>query len=130
MFFVQNILLKRIVCKDFVCCFWVRTIILRQYSHLKTSIITRRTFSLRKIGLVFFLSTSFFSFRESIECKELLLEAMRYHLLPEQRSSLSTERTTSRKPDGMKNYVFAIGESCNIELGSFPFYLTCLSKLY
>ena len=35
--------------------------------------------------------------------------AMRYHLLPEQRSSLSTQRTTTRKPDGMKPYVFAIG---------------------
>jgi hypothetical protein len=92
---------------------------LSQYSHLKTSIITRRTFSQRKIGLVFFFQHRFFSFRESIECKELLLEAMRYHLLPEQRSSLSTERTTSRKPDGMKNYVFAIGEACNIELWSY-----------
>ena len=36
---------------------------------------------------------------------------MRYHLLPEQRSSLSTQRTTTRKPDGMKPYVFAIGKN-------------------
>ena len=34
--------------------------------------------------------------RENTECKELLLEAMRYHLMPEQRSSLTTIRTTSR----------------------------------
>lgn len=47
--------------------------------------------------------------RENPECKELLLEAMRYHLLPEQRSSLATQRTTSRKPDGMKPFVFAVG---------------------
>ena len=47
--------------------------------------------------------------RENTECKELLLEAMRYHLLPEQRSSLASIRTTSRKPDGMKPYLFAIG---------------------
>lgn len=47
--------------------------------------------------------------RENTECKELLLEAMRYHLMPEQRSSLTTIRTTSRKPDGMKPYLFAIG---------------------
>lgn len=47
--------------------------------------------------------------RENTECKELLLEAMRYHLLPEQRSSLTSVRTTSRKPDGMKPYLFAIG---------------------
>jgi hypothetical protein len=76
----------------------------------------KKNFFSKKNWISVFLSTSFLSFRESIECKELLLEAMRYHLLPEQRSSLSTERTTSRKPDGMKNYVFAIGESCNIEL--------------
>ena len=49
--------------------------------------------------------------RENTECKELLLEAMRYHLLPEQRSSLASIRTTSRKPDGMKPYLFAIGIS-------------------
>lgn len=47
--------------------------------------------------------------RENTECKELLLEAMRYHLLPEQRSSFTSIRTTSRKPDGMKPYLFAIG---------------------
>ena len=49
--------------------------------------------------------------RENTECKELLLEAMRYHLLPEQRSSLASIRTTSRKPDGMKPYLFAIGKT-------------------
>ena len=61
--------------------------------------------------------------RESLECKELLLEAMRYHLLPEQRSSLTTERTTLRKPDGMKHYVFAIGklykQVFKVSLGNF-----------
>jgi kelch-like protein 17 (actinfilin) len=49
--------------------------------------------------------------RENTECKELLLEAMRYHLLPEQRSSMASERTTTRRPDGMKPYLFAIGMS-------------------
>ncbi|BES87453.1 kelch-like [Nesidiocoris tenuis] len=47
--------------------------------------------------------------RESPECKELLLEAMKYHLLPEQRSVLVSERTSLRRPEGIKNYVFAIG---------------------
>lgn len=42
-------------------------------------------------------------------CKELLLEAMKYHLLPEQRSSLVSQRTLERKPEGMKPYVFAVG---------------------
>ncbi|XP_073990192.1 kelch-like protein 17 isoform X2 [Rhodnius prolixus] len=47
--------------------------------------------------------------RDSAECKELLLEAMKYHLLPEQRSLLISERTSQRRPEGIKQYVFAIG---------------------
>ncbi|CAG7700252.1 unnamed protein product [Allacma fusca] len=47
--------------------------------------------------------------RDDAGCKDLLLEAMRYHLLPEQRASLSSERTIERKPDGMRPYIFAIG---------------------
>lgn len=42
-------------------------------------------------------------------CKELLLEAMKYHLLPEQRSLMCNKRTIERRPDGMKPYVFAVG---------------------
>lgn len=48
--------------------------------------------------------------REDPQCKELLLEAMKYHLLPEQRSLMTTQRTLERRPDGMKSYVFAVGE--------------------
>lgn len=48
--------------------------------------------------------------RENSECKELLLEAMKYHLLPEQRSLISSERTTLRRPEGLKPYLFAVGE--------------------
>ncbi|XP_055312333.1 kelch-like protein 17 [Sitodiplosis mosellana] len=47
--------------------------------------------------------------REDTQCKELLLEAMKYHLLPEQRSSMTTQRTLERRPDGMKSYMFAVG---------------------
>lgn len=47
--------------------------------------------------------------REDQLCKELLLEAMKYHLLPEQRSSLVSQRTLERKPEGMKPYIFAVG---------------------
>lgn len=47
--------------------------------------------------------------REDPLCKELLLEAMKYHLLPEQRSSLVSCRTLERKPEGMKPYIFAVG---------------------
>lgn len=48
--------------------------------------------------------------REHSQCKELLLEAMKYHLLPEQRSLMITQRTCERRPDGMRPYIFAIGE--------------------
>lgn len=48
--------------------------------------------------------------REDTQCKELLLEAMKYHLLPEQRSSMITKRTSERRPDGMRPYIFAIGK--------------------
>ena len=47
--------------------------------------------------------------RETPECKELLLEAMRYHLMPEQRASMTSYRTSHRQPEGTKPYLFAIG---------------------
>ncbi|XP_059474437.1 kelch-like protein 17 isoform X2 [Neocloeon triangulifer] len=47
--------------------------------------------------------------RRDTECRELLLEAMKYHLLPEQRASLSSSRTQHRKPDGARPYLFAVG---------------------
>lgn len=48
--------------------------------------------------------------RGDSQCKELLLEAMKYHLLPEQRSLMTTQRTSERRPAGMRPYVFAVGE--------------------
>lgn len=47
--------------------------------------------------------------RDDPHCKELLLEAMKYHLLPEQRSSMVTKRTLERRPEGMRPYIFAVG---------------------
>lgn len=49
--------------------------------------------------------------REDSGCKELLLEAMRYHLQPEQRASLASERTMDRRPDGIRPYIFSVGTS-------------------
>ncbi|XP_044764254.1 kelch-like protein 17 [Coccinella septempunctata] len=49
--------------------------------------------------------------RENNECRELLLEAMRYHLAPERRCALSNKRTVERKPKGAEPYLFAIGGS-------------------
>ncbi|XP_023161734.2 kelch-like protein 17 [Drosophila hydei] len=47
--------------------------------------------------------------RDDSECKELLLEAMKYHLLPEQRSLMGSQRTQERRPEGMRPYIFAVG---------------------
>nr|XP_042902267.1 kelch-like protein 17 [Parasteatoda tepidariorum] len=45
----------------------------------------------------------------SQEGKDLLIEAMKYHLLPEQRNNMVSVRTTYRKPEGLRPYLFAIG---------------------
>lgn len=47
--------------------------------------------------------------RDDTHCRELLLEAMKYHLLPEQRSSMLSLRTIERRPEGMRPYIFAVG---------------------
>lgn len=49
--------------------------------------------------------------RDTPECKDLLIEAMKYHLLPEKRSCMSTAaaRTRERNPEGIKPYLFAVG---------------------
>ncbi|CAG9861996.1 unnamed protein product [Phyllotreta striolata] len=49
--------------------------------------------------------------RENSDCQELLLEAMRYHLVPERRCVLSSSRTLERRPKGAQPYLFAIGGS-------------------
>lgn len=43
------------------------------------------------------------------EAKDLLIEAMRYHLCPEDRIDVQTPRTLPRKPDGLEPFIFAIG---------------------
>ncbi|XP_074604931.1 kelch-like protein 28 isoform X3 [Brevipalpus obovatus] len=43
------------------------------------------------------------------ESKDLLLEAMQYHLCPEQRIGMNSIRTKSRRPKGLRNLLFAIG---------------------
>lgn len=53
--------------------------------------------------------------REDTTCKELLLEAMKYHLLPEQRSLMTNQRTSERRPEGMKPYIFAAGKCYKLE---------------
>ena len=47
--------------------------------------------------------------RNTPNCKDLLIEAMKYHLLPEQRSALQSPRTVCRRPAGQVPILFAIG---------------------
>ncbi|XP_069989697.1 kelch-like protein 17 [Penaeus vannamei] len=47
--------------------------------------------------------------RENSACHHLLLEALKYHLLPEQRATLTSPRTQERQPEGVKPYLFACG---------------------
>lgn len=42
-------------------------------------------------------------------CKDLLIEALKYHLLPEKRSMLKSPRTKPRNPSGQVPILFAIG---------------------
>lgn len=43
------------------------------------------------------------------DCKDLLIEAMKYHLLPEKRNMLQSPRTKPRNPHGRVPILFAIG---------------------
>lgn len=69
--------------------------------------------------------------KDHSECRELLIEAMRYHLSPEQRCCLSTTRTTDRKPKGVTPYIYAIGTIARfrpLNLQAVPFrgkFLVC-----
>lgn len=47
--------------------------------------------------------------QSSEESKDLLIEAMRYHLMPERRSAMAGTRTSQRRPDGLRSYLFAVG---------------------
>ena len=44
------------------------------------------------------------------QCKDLLIEAMRYHLMPESRDTLQTDRTRVRRSMDLKPVIFAIGK--------------------
>lgn len=46
-------------------------------------------------------------FRDDIECQKLIMEAMKYHLLPERRPMLQSPRTKPRK--STVGVLFAVG---------------------
>ncbi|KAB5546240.1 hypothetical protein PHYPO_G00069770 [Pangasianodon hypophthalmus] len=47
--------------------------------------------------------------RHHSECKDLLIEALKYHLMPEQRGVLSNCRTRPRRCEGASPVLFAVG---------------------
>ncbi|KAJ8371039.1 hypothetical protein SKAU_G00110670 [Synaphobranchus kaupii] len=47
--------------------------------------------------------------RHHTECKDLLIEALKYHLMPEQRGVLSNSRTRPRRCEGACPVLFAVG---------------------
>lgn len=52
--------------------------------------------------------------RHHSECKDLLIEALKYHLMPEQRGVLSNSRTRPRRCEGASPVLFAVGQ-CVLE---------------
>ncbi|PNI12298.1 KLHL17 isoform 3, partial [Pan troglodytes] len=49
--------------------------------------------------------------RHHPDCKDLLIEALKFHLLPEQRGVLGTSRTRPRRCEGAGPVLFAVGAS-------------------
>ncbi|XP_027513997.1 kelch-like protein 17 isoform X5 [Corapipo altera] len=47
--------------------------------------------------------------RHHSECKDLLIEALKYHLMPEQRGVLSNSRTRPRRCEGASTVLFSVG---------------------
>lgn len=47
--------------------------------------------------------------RHHPDCKDLLIEALKFHLLPEQRGVLGTSRTRPRRCEGAGPVLFAVG---------------------
>ncbi|KAL9917527.1 kelch-like protein 7 isoform 1-T2 [Glossina fuscipes fuscipes] len=51
--------------------------------------------------------------KDNPECKDLLLDAMKYHLVPEKRYLMISERTQERKPSKMISHVILAGANCS-----------------
>ncbi|NXX23909.1 KLHL5 protein, partial [Podargus strigoides] len=51
-------------------------------------------------------------FRDDIECQKLIMEAMKYHLLPERRPMLQSPRTKPRKSTTFGVFLFFITSIC------------------
>ncbi|NXO64822.1 KLH17 protein, partial [Phainopepla nitens] len=58
--------------------------------------------------------------RHHSECKDLLIEALKYHLMPEQRGVLSNSRTRPRRCEGASTVLFATGLGWNLKAPLIP----------
>lgn len=59
--------------------------------------------------------------RHHPDCKDLLIEALKFHLLPEQRGVLGTSRTRPRRCEGAGPVLFAVGMfTCLVRSGPGP----------
>lgn len=63
-------------------------------------------------------------FHDDKECQQLIMEALKYHLLPERRSSFQSPRTKPRK--STVGVLYAVG-SMECTKGLFVYHFTCLS---
>ena len=67
--------------------------------------------------------------RHHSECKDLLIEALKYHLMPEQRGVLSNSRTRPRRCEGASTVLFAVGKvltHTHVHANPFPGPLDCM----
>lgn len=58
--------------------------------------------------------------RHHPDCKDLLIEALKFHLLPEQRGVLGTSRTRPRRCEGAGPVLFAVGMPACLVPTSLP----------
>lgn len=58
--------------------------------------------------------------RHHPDCKDLLIEALKFHLLPEQRGVLGTSRTRPRRCEGAGPVLFAVGMPARVSPASSP----------
>ena len=49
-------------------------------------------------------------------CKDLLIEAMKYHLMPEKRNQLQSIRTKERRSQAFRPMLFAVGKKRTIAI--------------
>ena len=60
-------------------------------------------------------------------CKDLLIEAMKYHLMPEKRNQLQSIRTKERRSQAFRPMLFAVGKKNTTEISDTYMYVDTLT---